>query len=247
MISFVIPAYNEEALVGRTIAAIHAAAADVPGLGAYEIVVADDGSTDHTAEIAAACRARVVPIARRQISAARNAGARAAAGDPLFFIDADTLLTPAVLRESLGALDAGAVGGCALVRFDGWVPLYARILLAVLVWSFRLARLGGGCCVFCTRAGYDAIGGWDETLFASEEITFITALKRRFGRRRFVVVPSLVITSGRKVRTYSGLEMLRMLARLMLRPRQAARSRDALDLWYAPRRPDPLHQPAARE
>src|SRR5262249_20755903 len=159
-ISFVIPAHNEEDLLGATIDAIHAAATTD-----FEIVVADDTSTDRTSEIAARHGARVVRVEFRQISRTRNAGARAAAGDPLFFLDADPLLTPEVLRQAIDALSRGAVGGCALVRFDGWIPRYARAMLALMMWLFRLARLGGGCCVFCTREAYAAAGGWDESLF----------------------------------------------------------------------------------
>ena len=73
LISFVIPAHDEEHLLPRTLDAIHATAREL-GLE-YEIVVADDASTDRTAALAQERGARVVSIARRQISAARNAGA----------------------------------------------------------------------------------------------------------------------------------------------------------------------------
>ena len=89
MMSFIVPAYNEELELPSTIAAIRQSrpeSTDQP----YEIVVVDDGSTDATAEIAARAGARVVSINRRQIAAARNAGARAANGQVLFFVDADT-------------------------------------------------------------------------------------------------------------------------------------------------------------
>src|SRR5690349_3470781 len=120
MISFLIPAYDEEAFIGDTIASIRAAAAEVIGDGAgWELIVADDASTDQTAAIAAAAGARVVAVNRRQIAAARNAAARASRGDRLIFVDADTRVDPAILRETLAAFDAGAAGGAALAVFDG--------------------------------------------------------------------------------------------------------------------------------
>src|SRR3954447_22566576 len=84
MVSFVIPAYNEEALLPRTLAALTAAARALAE--SFEIVVGDDASTDRTAQVAREHGARVVRVERRQIAAARNAGARAAAGELLVFI-----------------------------------------------------------------------------------------------------------------------------------------------------------------
>jgi glycosyltransferase involved in cell wall biosynthesis len=84
MISFIVPAYNEEAELSFTLAAIRAA---VPSAAQpFEIIVVDDASTDATPEIAEQAGAQVVSIDRRQIAAARNAGARAARGENLFFI-----------------------------------------------------------------------------------------------------------------------------------------------------------------
>jgi glycosyltransferase involved in cell wall biosynthesis len=233
MISFIVPAHNEELLIAATVRAIHEAAR---AWGGYEIVVADDGSTDSTGRLAAEHGARVVRTERRQIAAARNAGAREARGDVLVFVDADTLANTAAVGGALRALERGAVGGGALIRFDGPVPWYASVLLGVLVVVFRLLRLTGGCFVFCTRAAFEAAGGWDERLFAGEEIIFARALKRH---GRFVVIRERVVTSGRKLRAHSAREILGTLARVGLKGVAGARSREGLELWYGPRREDP--------
>src|SRR5262249_26436414 len=143
VISFVIPAWNEEANLPRTLRAIHGAAR--ASAEPYEIVVADDGSDDRTGEIAVAGGARVVRVAHRQIAATRNSGARAARGEVLVFVDADTAIDAEVLRGALAALRGGAVGGGAGVRFDGRVPLYARLLTRALCVSFRRLRFACGC------------------------------------------------------------------------------------------------------
>jgi glycosyltransferase involved in cell wall biosynthesis len=225
MISFVIPAHNEAELIGRTLSALHesARAAGEP----YEVIVADDVSTDGTGVIAQEHGARVVAVSFRRIAATRNAGARVAAGDLLFFVDADTMVTARAVRAALGALRGGAVGGGSAVRFDGPVPLYAAILeRAVLPVLLPLLKMAPGCFLFCTRRAYLAAGGFDEGLFWSEEVAFGNRLKRQ---GRFVILREFVITSGRKVRAHSALGLLRVAARL------AFGRRAGLDYWYGPR------------
>lgn len=235
MLAFVIPAHNEEQLIGRTVDSIRQAARATGK--PYEIIVADDASTDRTAEIARARGARVVSIARRQIAAARNAGARESLRNPdtrvLVFVDADTMLPESTLRAALHAIDGGAAGGGAAIQFDGPVPRWAEIMLAFMLAVFRLLKWTGGCFVFCRRDVFEATGGWDERLFAGEELYMAQALKRH---GRFVVLREPVITSGRKLRSHSAREILTALARLGLRGPRAVRDRSALGLWYSPRR-----------
>jgi glycosyltransferase involved in cell wall biosynthesis len=240
MISFIVPAYNEERLLGATLVALHAAAVAVGE--PYEVIVADDGSTDATAQVARQHRASVVSVMHRQIAASRNAGARAAQGKWLIFVDADTLVNEAVVRAATQALRDGAAGGGAALNFDGGVPLYARLLLPLFIWAFRTARLATGCYLFCTRAAFDAVGGFDEHYFGAEELVISRALKRQ---GRFVVLRQVVTTSGRKLRTYSGLEILAMIGRFALRGPRAVRQRQGLELWYGARRED-SHRSAQR-
>lgn len=233
--TFIIPAHNEERLLGRTLDAIAAAtcAAGVP----TEVIVVDDASTDCTAAIAADHGAHVVAVHHRQIAAARNAGGREATGAMLFFVDADTVVSDAAVRAAIAAMRDGAVGGGSAFRFDGSLPLYGRVLAEVAVPLYRMLRLASGCFLFCTRDAFHAVGGFDETLYAAEEAAMSQRL-RRHGR--FVVLRESVTTSGRKLRTYSAREFIGRLGRLVLAggPR-AVRSREGLDIWYGERRADP--------
>ncbi len=233
MISFVIPAYDEERLLPATLAALHVAGRSL-GEG-YEIVVADDASSDATAAVALAGGARVVHVAHRQISATRNSGARAARGDILVFVDADTIVPLDTVRAALDEIRSGAVGGGAHVRFDGTVPVYARVLLPLIMGVFRATHLAGGCFLFCTRAAFDEAGGFDEALFASEEIAFSRALKRS---GRFVVLRQTVVTSGRKLRDPSAPNAPWTMFRLFLRGPGVVRSRKYLGAWYGERSQD---------
>jgi glycosyltransferase involved in cell wall biosynthesis len=234
MISFIVPAYNEERLLGATIAALHAAGATVRE--PYELVVVDDASTDATGLIAQRHGARLVTVAHRQIAATRNSGAREANGELFIFVDADTIVNEAVVRSAVEAMRDGAAGGGAAVEFDGAVPLYARLLLPVLVRVFRAADLATGCFLFCTRSAFVATGGFDEAFYGAEELVMSRALKRH---GKFVVLRQAVTTSGRKLRTHSVREMLVVMCRVALRGPSAIKQRQGMDLWYAERREDP--------
>ena len=100
--SIIIPAYNEERYLPRLLESIDTARSNYSGgRDAVEVIVADNCSTDRTAQVAANHGARVVPVAKRRIAAARNGGARAAVGEILCFIDADSALHP----QTFNAID----------------------------------------------------------------------------------------------------------------------------------------------
>jgi len=233
-VSFIIPAYNEAQLLGSTLSAIEQAARALRLT--FEVIVVDDASLDRTAEVARARGARVIPVNYRQIAATRNAGAREAAGEWLVFVDADTTISEAALREAIAALKTGAVGGGCLVRFDGRVPRYGRVLIALVLPVYRALGLAAGCFLFCTRQAFDAVGGFDERLFAAEEAVLSRALRRR---GRFVLLRTAVMTSGRKLRAHSAREVMGTLLRLAITGPKAVRQRDGLELWYGQRRADP--------
>jgi glycosyltransferase involved in cell wall biosynthesis len=232
-ISFVVPAHDEEAVLGATLATLFgsARAAGRP----FEVIVVDDASSDRTAEIAREHGARVVRVEHRQIGKTRNAGAREARGEVLVFVDADTLVPPATIRAALAAIDGGAVGGGARPRFDGG-PLAVRCLVGAFVRMLRSLRIACGCCLFCRRDPFEAVGGFDERLFAGEEIALSLALRRQ---GRFVALRESVITSSRKIRTHTARELLGAALLPLRQGPRAYRGREGLDVWYGPRRVDP--------
>jgi glycosyltransferase involved in cell wall biosynthesis len=231
MWSFIFPAHDEAPLLGATLDAVHAAAraCDVP----YECIVVDDASTDGTADVANAHGARVVSVSFRHIAATRNAGTAAAQGTRLCFVDADTRIDADVLRAAIAALDAGAVGGGCAVRLDGELRWGVRAFTASLMHVFRWMRVTPGCFVFCTRASFDAAGGFDTRYYAGEDVAFSRALAT-VGR--VAILRESVVTSNRKLRTFGVLDHLRLMLRFALRGRRILRSRDHLALWYDKRR-----------
>ena len=232
LISFVIPAYNEEVMVGATVRALRASANAVGE--PYEVLVVDDASVDRTAETASAAGAAVLRVNLRQISAVRNAGARAARGDLLVFVDADTLVPEETLRAMLAAITRGAVGGGARIRFDmDRIGAWKRRLSEAGCWLLFRLGFAGGCFLFAQRCAFEKAGGFDERYYASEEIHLKLALAK-LGR--FEIVRAAVITSARKLRLFSAGQILRQLLQLAMRGLPAVRRRDGLEFWYGGRR-----------
>jgi glycosyltransferase involved in cell wall biosynthesis len=229
-LSFIIPAHNESQSILACIQSIQQLSDALRAGGwTWEIVVAADSCQDNTADLARSAGAIVTEVAHRQIAATRNSGAAASRGDWLFFIDADTLVSESAVLASCKNLEKGFAGGGALFRFDRPAPLYAR-MAEPLLWAFcLLSNYSGGCFIYCQRTVFDAVGGFDRTLFAAEELAFATSVKRR---GKFRVVPHTVTTSARKLRLYSAKELLGMVWRILWRGPSVLNDRKNLELWY---------------
>lgn len=231
LVSFVVPAHNEAAFIAACVRSIRETceALRIP----HEIIVANDASTDATGEIARAEGAQVVDVDVRHIAAVRNAGAREARGDRLVFVDADSRVDAPLVRAAMEALDAGYVGGGAGVRFEEEVPWWVDATLWLVMRTMRLGQWAAGSFLFCTRAAFDAAGGFDESVYAGEEIYTSQRLKK-LGR--FIVLRETLATSARKVHGRSFAEMMKINAKLFLKGPRGLRDRENLDFWYRDRR-----------
>jgi glycosyltransferase involved in cell wall biosynthesis len=227
MLSFVVPAHNEELELPKALRSIRSSA--VSAGQPFEIIVVDDSSTDETAAVAREYGARVVPMSCRHIAAARNAGAYASSGEILFFVDADTQITAAHVAGAIEALQNGASGGSARLRFDRAVPFWTHICFKIFCVMYFTVNLGAGAFLFTSRRNFFAAGGFDEQFFAAEETYFSMALKK-FGRFRILRTPA--VTSARKVRMHRPGHVLRQSLAIIFGGPNALRSRKKLDLWY---------------
>jgi len=180
--SLVIPAYNEERLLPRLLDSVGAAGCAYGAADAIEVIVADNQSTDRTAQIAATYGCRVVAVEKRVIAAARNGGAREARGEIVCFLDADSQLHPQTFIEIDKALATGrCIGGASGVRMERW-SLGIALAYALIVPFVWLMRMDTGV-VFCRKADFDAVGGYDESRPVAEDVAFLWAL-RRLGKTR---------------------------------------------------------------
>lgn len=239
-LSIVVPAFNEEKLLPRSLPAIHSAATAFHPLGwSWELIVCDNNSTDRTADIARTHGARVVFEPINQIARARNAGAAAATGQWLVFIDADSYPDPPLFADLAHTIATGTVlAGGATVRFADLTGPRQR---SVHLWNAisRLCRWAAGSFLFSQTAAFQEVGGFNPNLFASEEIDLSRRLKRLARQRglRFVILTRHPqATSPRKIQLYSPRELLGFFLRAALRPRTVLRQRQACSIWYDGRR-----------
>jgi glycosyltransferase involved in cell wall biosynthesis len=239
-VSIVVPAYNEERLLPATLDSIRAAARALEAAGwSWELIVCDNNSTDGTAAIAAAAGARVVFEPVNQIARARNAGAAAASGEWLIFVDADSHPGEALFGDVVRAIRGGAcLAGGATIAIDS-----ERMVLraGTALWNAvsRSARWAAGSFIFCEARAFRAIGGFDQRFYAAEELDLSRRLKRlaRRERKRFVVLHRHpLLTSARKAHLYSAGDASRFWVRLLLTGGRALKSPEGAFIWYDGRR-----------
>lgn len=235
----VVPAYNEERLLSRSLHAIRESLTDWPTHGrSWEVIVCDNASTDATARLATEAGARVVFEPVRQIARARNRGAAVARGLWLLFIDADSFPSRELMAELAECLEQPAVlGGGALVELEG---NHGLGLWLTRLWNgiSRLTHWAPGSFLFCRTEAFRQLGGFDESLFVSEELDLSRRIKRlaRQRHQRMVILRHRLLTSGRKLHLYGRRELLGFCLRYLRRPAQTARSRDLCHIWYDGRR-----------
>jgi glycosyltransferase involved in cell wall biosynthesis len=200
------------------------------------LIVVNDDSTDATKTIAENSGARVIDVTLRNIGAVRNAGAAAAQGDWLLFVDADTVVPVPTFRRMISLMHQGVAGGGAIADIDDkpnvpWLKFLMYVGVSV-AWQ-RLGRLAAGCFMFCRRDLFLGFGGFNEDFFAAEEFFFSRAVKRR---GRFVLMSQPVLTSSRKLKSYSTTELFRFVSSFLFRGSSALKSRQSLDVLYEGRR-----------
>jgi glycosyltransferase involved in cell wall biosynthesis len=181
--SVIIPAHNEEDYLPRLMESIEIARSNYSGgRDQIEVIVADNDSTDSTAEVAASHGARVVRVEKRRIAAARNGGGHAARGEIVCFIDADSALHP----QTFNAIDRAMKTDRYVWGVTGFVlerKSFALMLTYFLCIPLVLITGLDSGLSFCRREDFEAVGGYDETRLYAEDVIFPLAL-RRLGRAR---------------------------------------------------------------
>ncbi len=238
-ISIIVPAFNEEALLGASLVQIKSATAAFTKIGwEAELIVCDNNSTDRTAEIARAAGAAVVFEPVNQIARARNCGAAAATGDWLVFVDADSHPNAELFADVAGQIESGrCLAGGVTIRMDERHFL-GDFFTGAWNRSSRMFKLLAGSFIFCDAAVFRKVGGFSNEMFAGEELDFSKRLKRFArgqGRGIVILCRHPLVTSARKLRLYTVWDHFKLLVRVVFN-RRALNHRDSCTLWYDGRR-----------
>ncbi len=239
-ISVIVPAFNEERLLGGTLRHVRAATVSFSTHGwETELIVCDNNSKDRTADIAREAGATVVFEPVNQIGRARNRGAAAACGDWLLFIDADSHPSAELMADVARQIESGrCIAGGVTIRLEGNHPV-ANFVTRIWNWKSRTRRWLAGSFIFCETAAFRKLGGFNDEMFVAEELDLSRRLKdlgKQTGREVVILHRHPLMTSARKVRLYSTWEHVRFLLRIALRPGCTVRNRELCHAWYDGRR-----------
>lgn len=223
----VIPAYNEADYLPGLLDSLDVARATYGGgSGAIEVIVADNASTDATAAVARERGCHLVRVEERVIAAARNGGARAARGEVLCFVDADSSIHPRAFdRIERFLADGSVIGGATGLRFDrrslGLACTYALLVLVALLLrgprTVRPLNVDAGL-VFCRREDFFLAGPYREDVLYAEDVLFLRALQRlgrARGQRLVSGTRARTVTSTRKFDAHGDWHYFFMPARIL--------------------------------
>lgn len=189
-ISVIIPTLNEAATIGRLIKFLQ-------GIPELEIIISDGGSRDGTTEQIRQRGVVAVP-SKPGRGVQLNAGVQVASGGILLFLHADSQLQEATLARIRQSVSKGNQWGCYRLRFDedSW---FFRILAKASDWRARyLSMCYGDQGIYCTRAFFDSIGGFQDWRLL-EDLEFSQRARRR---AKACVLKDQIITSTRRFRTH---------------------------------------------
>lgn len=192
-VTIIIPAFNEAATLGETLASLAALRAQPA-----EIIVVDDGSTDGTGDIA---RRAGVTVVRPERNTGSKAGAQTFALDRVrtpfcLVLDADTVLAPDALEQLCGAFDDPGVGAASTTVLPrGTESIWERGRYVEYLFAFTFYKpvqdtwggsmISSGCCSMYRTEAVRGAGGWSSRTMA-EDMDLTWTLYQQGWKVRFV-------------------------------------------------------------
>jgi glycosyltransferase involved in cell wall biosynthesis len=195
-ITIIVPTYNEEDKIENCLQSIFSQKLELID----KVVVADNHSTDGTVNLCKKFDVQV--ISGGKPAAARNNGARSAAGNYLLFIDADTVLPHHFLEKALKIFKNSRYSVASFFikpdprDFFNTILFNAYNIVCLLIAKISLPTIGtAGCCILVEKEIHNHVSGFNENMIVLEEYDYIKRIKR-FGK--FGVIPIAVSTSTRR-------------------------------------------------
>src|SRR3989344_2284648 len=182
MLSIVIPAYNEEKYISKTLDSIKS-----QNLKNYEIIVVCNGCTDKTSKIVRKYTNKVIEMKERNVMKAKNRGASISKYNKLIFLDADTRFKSGDALYKI-SMNKNKIATCFFVP-DNISLKY--ILFFIVKNSFSLIGAGNGI-IICNKDDFKKVNGFDVNKYPLENRNLINKIGG------FGVVPTFVITSMRR-------------------------------------------------
>lgn len=175
-VSVVIPAYNEELVLSKTLETVFAQ--DYPGK--FEVVVSNNNSTDRTAEIAQQAGARVVTEPRKGTRFAYDRGMKESTGELILVTNADVRLPSNWISRIVETYaDPEVVGVGTRVKFYD-APRWINTFLDIANNKLNPKKAMWGVSLSCRRWVYEQVGGFDHGVNTNEDAVF-TLLIEKFG------------------------------------------------------------------
>lgn len=176
-VSFVIPVRDDAARLAKCLSSIR----ENEYAGELEIVVADNGSTDGSPDVARAAGATVLSLPGLSVAELRNRGSSASTGEILAFVDSDHEISSqwaSAAVASLSETTVGAVGALCHAPSDGtWVQRTYDLLRPHPRGVQQVPWLGSGNLAVRRRA-FEEVGGFDARLVTCEDIALCQRLRR---------------------------------------------------------------------
>ncbi len=219
MISIIIPTYNEEESIAKTLNNIQL---NGDANLIKEIIVVDGGSTDKTIERASECGVRIIVSQKKGRAAQMNEGAAIASENILHFIHADSQLPEHFDADVVMAVNKGYEAGCFRLAFN-----YEHWFLKLNCWFTRFdlsAFHYGDQSLFITRDMFILIHGFNEKFIVFEDLDIILKIKKNC---RFIILKQNIITSARKY-VENGIFKMQMVFYLMYILKQLGASQQKL-------------------
>ncbi len=235
-ISLIIPAYNEEKFLGRTLCSVQNAKKVYKSPSLIEIIVVNNCSTDDTEKVARSLDARVVVEKERRIASVRNKGAEVAEGEIIGFLDADSYITPNMFNSIDNAMSSNEyIGGGTDIKIDKR-SLGIFCTKCITTYPARLLLGVAGGLIFTEKKTFQELGGFDQSLYCAEDSKFILELKKhgkQRGKKFKIITRDYVTSSARAFDKFGDWHYFKNLPGILFRMETAFKSKEfSKQFWY---------------